>query len=464
MRRSVKVPVVLLLLTSILISTAACASDTSADSVKIATQAVKQGDLLIGLYADGRVSMPTSQLNFDVTGKVTEILVTTGQTVAAGDPLARIDASELAAALTTAQLNVAKAEESLSEAIKSRNYTISTEEIRLISLERELYDSQKTAIEAYNQEILKINYLINSDLTVANAEVALEIAEETDDDLAIEKAQIALETAIATRDYNIALEQQKLIPIERTYLEVQAEIANNPAIYTKESQDYDIQKIKVDYLRSSDAAVTTAQFGVEDAKARLTEAQSAFDNSTLKAPFAGVIKAVNGDVGDLVAAATPTTTTGLITLSEPGKVLVTASITETDISDLKVDQAMRITVDALALVNQAGRITEISTVPKIDSTGIVTYLVTGSFDAPDERILDGMTTFVTYIKKEKQAVLLVSNKAIFIEENQQYAMVQLDDGTLEKRPVSCGLTNGTVSEVITGLVAGEKVVTSGLDK
>ena len=42
--------------------------------------------------------------------------------------------------------------------------------------------------------------------------------------------------------------------------------------------------------------------------------------------------------------------------------------------------------------------------------------------------------------------------------------VQLADGVIEKRAVVLGLTNGTLSEVVEGLVAGENVVTGGVDR
>jgi HlyD family secretion protein len=83
--------------------------------------------------------------------------------------------------------------------------------------------------------------------------------------------------------------------------------------------------------------------------------------------------------------------------------------------------------------------------------------------APDERLLNGMSVFVTYLKKEKLDILLVSNKAIFLEDGQQYVMLQKTDGSFEKRAVTAGLTNGTVSEIVEGLAAGDIVATSGVN-
>jgi len=471
MKRSIQLALIMSLVLALLLAGTACSSSAESEVPKISVQAVKTGDLLIGQYADGRVVIPSTEIQSPVAGIIAEVLVQPGQPVDAGETLARLDPAELESELAAAELAVKKAEESLNEAKLQRAYTISSEEVKLVSLEREIYDSRYKAIEDYNQQILKIDYLKNSDLAVTNAEIALEQAEEAFDDnpttvneLAIDKAGTALEEAIQARDYNIALEEQKLLPIERAYLEAQADIAKDPVIYTEYSQNYDMQKLKVDYLRQSDAAVTTAQFALADAQARLAAAQAALAQVEIKAPVAGIVKSVAVEPGDLVAAATSSSTASLLTIARTDTVQVTANITETDIASIEAGQAMRITVDALALENQAGTVSEISLTPKIDSTGIVSYLVTGTVTDPDARILDGMTTFVTFIKKEKPAVLLVSNKAVYIKDAQQYVTVQKEDGTLEERAVTCGLTNGTVSEVLDGLSAGEKVVTGGLER
>ena len=467
--------VILTLLLGLLLSSAACNASAETEAQKLSVQAVKQGDLLIGQYADGRISIPATSLNFAVAGTIQEVLVQPGQVVKAGEVLARLDPATLEVVLEAAKLGVAKANAALSEAVLQRNYTLSSEQVKLISLEREIYESRARAIEAYDQQVLKLNYLKNEDPSVAAAEVALAQAEanydalsdpDEADELAVEKARVALDDAIAARDYNIALETAKLVPIERAYLEAQADLADNPAIYTEYSQNYDMQKLKVDYLQQSDAAVENARFALEDAKARLTAAEQDLAATNLLAPRDGVISAVTGEVGDLVAASSSSaaSATSLITLAATGTVEVSAYLTETDISGVEVGQAMRVAVDALALEKQAGTVTSISLTPKIDSTGIVSYLVTGVLTDPDPRILDGMTTFVTFVKKEKPGVLLVSNKAVFLVDGQQTVTVQKEDGTLEDRPVTLGLTNGTVSEVVDGLAAGEKVVTGGLER
>ncbi len=469
MRRKTKTIGALILILTLALSTSACASQTADDeAVKMTTQVVKSGDLIIGLYADARISTPVAGLDFALSGTLTEISVTEGQHVDAGMLLASIDATDFQAELSAARLAVDKAQAAYNEALKARNYSISTEQIKLIAAERDYYESQKDAIAAYTAQILKIDYLKNDDTAVQTAELNLEDAENGDSEIAVDKAQQALEAAIANRDYNIVLEEQKLVAIQQAYLEVQAELAQDPSIYTGEKQTLDLQKLKLDYVSGSDSAVTTAKFTLDDAKAKLAALEADGDPTQIIAPVSGTVVNIASAVGDQIAGKSQTISTGtaaaasLIVLRKDGPANLTASVAEADVVDLARDQVIKVSIDALGVENLSGTLTDINPIAKVDSTGIVTYQITGTLDEANDKIFDGMTAFAIFVKKEKQDVLLVSNKAIFLEENQQYVWILNEDGTTVKTAITAGLTNGTLSEVVDGLKAGDKVVTGGL--
>jgi HlyD family secretion protein len=60
--------------------------------------------------------------------------------------------------------------------------------------------------------------------------------------------------------------------------------------------------------------------------------------------------------------------------------------------------------------------------------------------------------------------LIIPNRAVFVEDGQQYVNVAVngDETKLEKRAVTCGLSNGTETEVMEGLNVGEIVVIRGV--
>ena len=113
----------------------------------------------------------------------------------------------------------------------------------------------------------------------------------------------------------------------------------------------------------------------------------------------------------------------------------------------------------------AGTVTDVTSSPNIANTGIVTYTVTGTLDDPDVDVLAGMSAVITFIKSEKDGVLLVPVKAVSLStDGIQTVNVKKADGTIEKRTVETGLSNGVQTEVVSGLTEGETVVIGSVSK
>ena len=450
---------VLCILLSLAVVPAGCSAGSAASAVtNISTQAVKQGDLQIGVYADGRISIPLTRVNFAAAGSIAAIHVEVGQTVAAGELLATLDTTDMMAFVADAESVLNKAQVAYDDAVSSRSYSLKSEKIKLDSLYAKYsagFDpgSYQAAIDEANSKFSDKEAILAEaraalDELLANPDSAGASAVETARK-AVESAEAALETA------------------QNGYDNAVTALANARAKYDSDKaaakEAYDLQKLKYENLNASTIAIVNAEFNLDDAAKKLEKAKAELDNANLYSPAAGKIIDIAYAVGDLVPpSSSAASSSDMITLYDPANVQLVANVSEGDISGLQTGQAMRVGIDALFLENQPGQVIEVNILPKIDNTGIVTYAVTGRLEKPDERILDGMSVFVLFLKKEKPDVLLVSNKAIFIEDGQQYVHVQNTDGSIEKRPVVCGLTNGTLSEVIEGLTAGEKVVTGGI--
>ena len=517
MKRHTTFSISLLLVLSLALAGCSTADKTDATS-KISTQLVKQGDLQIGLYADGRIAIPLTKLNFDVSGTIRTIYVESGQTVMAGELLADLETDDMVTAISSAENALRKAQVAYDEAVSSRDYTLKSEKIKLDSLYAKYVapfddDDYQLAIDdaefkvAEKEEILALAQAALDELlaeqtaesettTKSEPSAETEPTETTgesypsetsnqtettpsqsnaqgtqpsanDSDAAIIEAQKAVEAAEAA-----------LASAQTSLTNALNSLANAKAKYDTEKaaakEAYNLQKLKYDNLSHSTASIVYAELNLAEAQAKLDTANASLANAKLYAPVAGKIIDIAYAPGDIIQArastisgtssSTTSSTADFMTLYDPANVQLIANVNEGDISGLEIGQEMRVSVDALFLENQPGNVTSVSILPKIDNTGIVTYAVTGRLERPDERILDGMNTFVMFLKKEKTNVLLVSNKAIFMEDGKQFVNVQKTDGTLEKRPVVCGLTNGTLSEVIDGLAAGESVVTGGLVK
>ena len=99
---------------------AACGGAPAVAEVR--TAQVTRGSVTQTVAVSGSVnSAGTLKLNPTTSGKVAQLLVSVGQQVAAGQPLAKLDTTDLQTALTTAQNNLASAQANLDKAYAGSN-------------------------------------------------------------------------------------------------------------------------------------------------------------------------------------------------------------------------------------------------------------------------------------------------------------------------------------------------------
>lgn len=427
-----------LCITIIFIFAGCTAKDTTTAPKKTTTATVTKGTLQIGLSADGRIYLSLTNLNFEVAGIVKKINVAAGQEVKAGDILAELDDTDLKLALVQAENALSQAEANDKDVVNQRKLDIMDGKIKLS-------DAKAKHLDVVNQNKISI----------------------MDEKIKLEESK--------TNYYHTTTPGDAVL--RAAYLLEQAKystlIKNAASGNASAKAAYDLEKKRYDTLVNSDSSIQNSKLSMEEATNNMTVAKNNLAKIILKAPVAGKIINIAYKVGELVTGSKTTSgtiggatssTTSFMTMSDPKVVYMKASVTEGDIAGIEKGQAMSVTVDSLDLSSIAGEVVTVSNIAKIDNSGIVTYEVSGKLKEPNKNILDGMSCFITYLKKEKANVLLLTNKAVFIENSKQFVNVQLANGTVEKRAVSCGLTNGVDTEVIEGVKEGDTVVIGGVKK
>jgi hypothetical protein len=118
------------------------------------------------------------------------------------------------------------------------------------------------------------------------------------------------------------------------------------------------------------------------------------------------------------------------------------------------------------------QVVEIDTVGTV-SQGVVTYAVKLSFDTQDERVKSGMSVSASIVTDIKQDVLSVPASAVksagdvsYVEilsipasEATQSPMGVMSDALPTQQVVEVGLSNDTVTEIVSGLKEGDTIVT-----
>jgi RND family efflux transporter MFP subunit len=315
--------------------------------------------------------------------------------------------------------------------------------------------------------VKKINVAVGQPVKAGDILAELD---DTDLQLAVTQAQNTLSKADA--NYTDAVNQREI-----NQMESKIKVDEAKTKWDEKPDDaslkaaYELEQKKYQNLVNNNSTIQNAKLSVEEAKNKLQEAKNNLNKIYLKAPIDGEIMNLNYKVGEVVTGSQSGTNnnsassgSAFMTIVDPSVIYVKATATETDISGIEIAQQMRVAIDSVSLENVAGEVVSVSDTPSIDSSGVVTYEVTGKLAEPNEKIKDGMTSFITFLKKEKTDVLLVPNKAIFVEDGKQYVNVKTSAEEPEKRAITGGLTNGIQTEVVEGLKEGETVIIGGVQK
>jgi multidrug efflux pump subunit AcrA (membrane-fusion protein) len=329
-----------------------------------------------------------------------------------------------------------------------------------------------------SRSITNLNFEVSGTVKKINVQLgqavkAGDILAELDDTalkLAVTQAENALSKSQA--NYTDAVNQREISKLDYKIKvdEAKKKWDANPTD-TSLKASYELELKKYQNLLNSNSSIQNATLSVEEAKNNLEEAKNNLNKIYLKAPIDSEIMKMNYKVGEVVTGSqagssnnSSSSGSAFMTIMDPTVINVKATATETDISGIDKGQQLRVAIDSVSLENVAGEVVTVSDIPTIDSSGVVTYEVTGKLSEPNPIIKDGMTAFITFLKKEKLDVLLVSNKAIFVEVGKQYVNVKTKDGKTEKRAITGGLTNGIQTEVVEGLKQGETIVIGGVQK
>lgn len=252
-------------------------------------------------------------------------------------------------------------------------------------------------------------------------------------------------------------EQQACVMAERSTREAQRQ----QSLAERKLISVDAADNSASNARAQRDACAGARAQIEGAAARLDLQAAMLERSQLKAPFAGVVAEINGEIGEIVTPSPPgVATPAAVDLIDTSCLYATAPIDEVDASALRLGQPVQITLDAFRGRQFAGKLTRIAPYVVDLEKQARTVDVDVRFDqVPDDvALLIGYSADVTVVLKSLPRVLRVPTEALI---SGNYAWL-LDPvaGTLSKRELQLGIGNFTYTEVRGGLKEGELVVRS----
>ena len=213
--------------------------------------------------------------------------------------------------------------------------------------------------------------------------------------------------------------------------------------------------------RSAAFACQAAVDEQQTAVAALDLNRALLSETQLRAPFAGIVAKIEGELGEFVTPSPPgIPTPPAVDLIDYSCLYVTAPIDEVDAGRLQVGLPARISLDAFRGRQFEGRLNRIAPfvleIEKQARTVEVDVLFTEPADR--ERLLVGYSADVDLVLETHADVLRVPTEALLNDDT----VYRLASGAerLERVKVQAGIRNWNWSEVQSGLAAGDRVVVS----
>ncbi|MDR1464589.1 MAG: biotin/lipoyl-binding protein [Oscillospiraceae bacterium] len=364
---------------------------------------------------------------------------------------AAADVTEKTKALATAKA------EGDSTAVSAAQKALDTAQTKLTRLKEDMASAKTQAAKDASAKL---------ETAQKNYDSAVQSLQRLKEDIALAKTEAAKKAndALATAQQNVTDAQNALTKAEKNLEKAKKDFT---ATLSKDQAAYNLQLESYAQAEKGSTAVSNAASAVKDAELALQEAKNRLEKTKITAPLDGAVINVSKKEGEKVSASsnpaggmavfgTSGSSSAVVTVCDLSAIYLTANITEGDIVGVEAGQVVRVQIDSIGEESFSGSVLTVSSLPSTDSSGITTYTVTVKLDQADSVIKDGMAALLTFVRLEHKDVLLVPNKAVFLEDGKQYVNVVVKSG-YEKREVSCGLTNGTESEVLSGLAEGDTV-------
>ncbi len=209
----------------------------------------------------------------------------------------------------------------------------------------------------------------------------------------------------------------------------------------------------------SRTACEAAQSMLDQSRSHITQAKANLKRMVLRAPFAGIVADISGELGEYATPSPPgIPTPPAIDLIDDSCMYVSAPIDEVDANAVKVGQQTRITLDAIKGKEFAGKVQRIAPYVVDLEKQARTVEVEVELDTPEAaKLLVGYSADVEIIHDAHQNVLRIPTQAL-LEGNK--VLLYRPDGVLEERTVKTGLSNWENVEIVSGLNEGDQIVTS----
>ena len=220
----------------------------------------------------------------------------------------------------------------------------------------------------------------------------------------------------------------------------------------------EVDQMELQYLSAKaqrDSTLAQLEAGMQSARASYEQLALAMENidshGNVIAPVDGVLASLTASEGGMVS---PSYAVAVIDGAEQMK--VTVMVSEALVPKLAIGDTVTVRVSAADAEFEG----VIRSVEKTANQVTKLYTVTVTVPAEVEGLLSGMFADVTFHTAVSESAVVVPSEAILTSSDRQYVFI-VENDTAKRVDITTGLTGSGMTEVTSGLDAGEQLVTVG---
>lgn len=432
-------------------------------TVLVTTTAATRGELQESVSTSGTVAAEEVKVFFaPVAGTLAEIRVTPGDAVQKGDVLIAYDETKLDSDFKQASLQQAKSAAGYNSAVADSaenqaklneantnipvlEQQIADNEAYLKDLQSQLNQSQRDTATSLANEAFDLN----EELMTLQSEIK-ELSPTDTAALAEKQARVReIESDLSRNNYlqQIANSSDYVVEMEEEIQRVQDLIAD----YKEYKAEMESQKkgSETGVMDSYDKTSTEADKALADMAYSEAEASYYAGKAGVCAEFAGVVTEVMAVEGSTIAEGVQ-----LLTLESTDAVKVSFSATRQDVEKLEVGQKAEITISGNTYNGTVSKINRMATV-NASNTPMVGVEV--HIENPDDKIILGLDAKLTVNTRSVSDALLIPVEAVNADRDGDFLYV-VENGVVVRKPVVCGISNDTYTEVLEGITEQDQIV------
>lgn len=404
-KKLILIAIILVVILAVVVKNINSASGTKESAAKeselgipIELETVVKGNLTETINYVGTIEPKSSTtISPSIAGQIVQVYVEEGSNVKYGDVLIRIDDSQLRASLET---------------VKKKLETLNTN---------------------YNYLVNEINDFYETNPLLKQ----------------LETAQSNYEYLKSEKDNFASLYEEGAIP-KTTFDKLEQE--TNNAYFKLEELKVTIQNSYDNLVHEKDMASKQ----MEELNSSINELNVKIQDTVIEAPISGVVKMIEGDVGDLAVVGKP-----LVAIDDNRELIVKVNVSERDINRIFVGTKVALKISGLE-----GKInTKVSKiVPNVNPNTRIGLIELGPIQNEKSSVLfSGNSAEVEIIANEVKDKLIIPKNSIKNLNSKDIVYLYMD-GIVKETEITTDITVGESTVVIKGLKEGDKIATTNLSK